>query len=704
LRQCGCKGHGGLLPSDMAPRNAGRKAEDMSAKRSNEIRDCRGAGSSSQSSDQRLAALLDSITEGFVGVGFDWRYTYVNESAARFLRKSKDQLIGENVFQAFPEAEGTVFEKGFRQAMTKRVTASFESFYEPLESWFECRCYPSPDGISVLFADTTQKKRQENELRLYQEMVRNANSAIIRWKRDGTISFFNEFAQELFCYNKEQIIGKNVGILVPEIESSGTDLTGLVQDIVTHPELYINNINENVRRDGSRIWMNWTNKALFDEAGQVAEILAVGSDVTKLKLAEEELRRSEASFKLLSKTAGRLLETPHPQRIVDDLCREVMKHLGCHVFFNFLADEKAGKLRLNACAGIPTEEAKKIEWLDYGVAVCGCVARQGVPIVAEDIFNVTDIRTELVRSYGVQAYACHPLMSQGRLIGTLSFGTKNRAHFLPEELALMKTITDQVAVAMERISLIEELHMSRDELEMRVRERTAELELKNNELQEFVFIASHDLREPLRKVETFGSMLATKYGVSLDDTSRDYIMRMRTAALRMKKLLNSLLAYSRVSTKAEPLKKTDLNKSVKEALSNLEIMVKEKNARVEVGELPTVKADRVQMNQLFQNLIGNALKFSQNNQPPQVKVYAQQVRDAKGAYEICVEDNGIGFEEKYLDRIFLPFQTLHGRSSDYEGVGIGLAICKKIVERHGGDLTAKSVFGKGSTFIVTFPQ
>jgi signal transduction histidine kinase len=271
----------------------------------------------------------------------------------------------------------------------------------------------------------------------------------------------------------------------------------------------------------------------------------------------------------------------------------------------------------------------------------------------------------------------------------------------------LKTVTaskgDLEREIFERERAEEALRRARDELELRVQERTAELELRNKELQDFAFVASHDLQEPLRKVRTFGDMLADRGGASLDDTSRDYIRRMQVATARMQNLLNSLLSYSRVTTNVQPIRETDLGKSVEAALSNLEIVTKEKNSRVEVGDLPTVKADRVQMIQLFQNLIGNALKFSREGESPHVKIYAKEIRDASGANEICVEDNGIGFEERYLDKIFLPFQRLHGKSSEFEGVGMGLAICKKIVERHGGKITARSEFGKGSTFIVKLP-
>jgi PAS domain S-box-containing protein len=252
----------------------------------------------------------------------------------------------------------------------------------------------------------------------------------------------------------------------------------------------------------------------------------------------------------------------------------------------------------------------------------------------------------------------------------------------------------------ERKRMEEELRRSRDELELRVRERTDELELRNRELQDFAFVASHDLNEPLRKIRAFADMVTKRLADFKDEASKDYLKRMQKAAGRMQTLLNSLLSYSRVTTKAEPMKKTDLRRSVKDALSNLEILIGEKNADVEIGDLPTIKADVVQMTQLFQNLIGNALKFHREREAPHVKIHSKEVGDA---YEIYVEDNGIGFDEKYLDKIFQPFQRLHGRSSKYEGVGMGLAICMKIVARHGGKITAKSQVDKGSTFVVTLP-
>jgi signal transduction histidine kinase len=262
------------------------------------------------------------------------------------------------------------------------------------------------------------------------------------------------------------------------------------------------------------------------------------------------------------------------------------------------------------------------------------------------------------------------------------------------------------------------LQEARDQLEERVLERTrelnemnTELERSNRELQDFAFVASHDLQEPLRKIQAFGDRLRTVQAPKFDDQGRDYLDRMHSAAGRMHTLINDLLTFSRVTTKAQPFARTDLNKIAEDVVSDLEARLDETGGSVEIDELPVIEADELQMRQLFQNLIANALKFRKPDIPPQVTVSAEKVPSGTSsngdlpdveAVRIYVKDNGIGFDEKYLDRIFTPFQRLHGRN-EYEGTGIGLAVCRKIVERHGGALTARSETGKGSTFIATLP-
>lgn len=248
-----------------------------------------------------------------------------------------------------------------------------------------------------------------------------------------------------------------------------------------------------------------------------------------------------------------------------------------------------------------------------------------------------------------------------------------------------------------------------EHLEMLVHQRTEELEhysnelqRSNRELQDFAFVASHDLQEPLRKIRAFGDRLKSVYAGKLGD-GEDYIDRMQSAASRMSRLIEDLLEFSRVSTRAKPFGPVDLNQVMNVVLDNLEIKIQERNAQVTATKLPIIDADESQMHQLFQNLIGNAIKFTQPDIQPQISIECQVYETVKLGelenivYEIKVKDNGIGFDEKYIEKIFTPFQRLHGRDK-YEGTGIGLAICRRIVERHQGTIEVDSIPGEGSTF------
>lgn len=227
------------------------------------------------------------------------------------------------------------------------------------------------------------------------------------------------------------------------------------------------------------------------------------------------------------------------------------------------------------------------------------------------------------------------------------------------------------------------------------------LKRSNTELQDFAFVASHDLREPLRKVQAFGERLQRHCGPALDERGRDYLARMMSAATRMETLIDDLLTYSRVTTRAQPFAPVDLSQVLHEVLQDLEVLLEKSGGQVELGPLPTLEADPTQMRQLFQNLLGNALKFVAPGQPPRVTVAAAP-EPAPGRCRILVRDNGIGFEAQYKERIFEVFQRLHGRDR-YEGSGMGLAVVRKIVQRHGGSIAAESQLGQGATFVLELP-
>lgn len=227
-----------------------------------------------------------------------------------------------------------------------------------------------------------------------------------------------------------------------------------------------------------------------------------------------------------------------------------------------------------------------------------------------------------------------------------------------------------------------------------------ELQRNNKELEDFAFIASHDLQEPLRKITTFGDRLIEKT-VDLDEHSRDYIERMGKSARRMKRFIEDLLLYSKVTTKQKPFELVDLEKKVKTVCEEMDHIIHSTHAVVNISNLPTIEGDNNQIHQLIVNLIFNSLKYKSEGKPPIINIFGKKKEN--NYWEISIQDNGIGFDEKYADRIFKPFQRLHGRSK-YEGSGLGLTICKKIVERHNGTISALSKPGVGTTFILTLPE
>ncbi len=257
---------------------------------------------------------------------------------------------------------------------------------------------------------------------------------------------------------------------------------------------------------------------------------------------------------------------------------------------------------------------------------------------------------------------------------------------------------------------------AQDNLEIKIAERTKELvqkneelEMKNHELQQFSWVVSHDLNEPIRKIQIFIKIIKELY-LANDAKAVDYVNRTIKSAERMQTLITDLLAYSRLSSQVKP-EVTDLNEVLQEVLSDFDYLIERKNATIKTNELPTIDSIPSQLRQVFQNLIGNALKFSGNSQHPLIEITSELIADKsfespvspQGKFcRITVKDNGIGFDEIYLDRIFIIFQSLNDRQS-YEGTGIGLAIAKKIIEKHNGLITAKSQVGKGASFIIILP-
>ncbi|MCU0530679.1 MAG: PAS domain S-box protein [Syntrophales bacterium] len=454
--------------------------------------------------------------------------------------------------------------------------------------------------------------------------------------------------------------------------------------------------------DGTRKTILNAAVPLKSSDGSLLGVVVLNEDITERKQAEAALRGSRERFRVLAETAGELLKSEDPQRIVNALCEKVMGHLDCDVFFNFLAHDELGRLHLNAWAGIPPGEAARLEWLDVGVAVCGCVARDGEAIVAEHILTTPDARTELVRAYGVKAYACHPLLGPGgTVIGTLSFGTRTRDTFSPEDLSLMRAVTDQVATAMNRVRAEDTIRRAKEDLEEKVRERTVELMLLMEDLEK----SRDDLRRLASELVIAEERERKRISVVLHDEVAQTL-----AATKMRlDLLRGMSGgdeYRKAISEAEDLigqsirqtreLMTDITNPVLYDMglrAAVEALAEEVKTRQGIsfactfaGKLGSLDQElEVMIFQVVKELVQNVVKHSR------ARSAGIRIAEEGKSVRMIVADDGAGFDAGNVG--------LAGS----EG-GFGLFSIRERVKSYGGTIAIDSEPGKGARVTVTLPK
>ncbi|WMJ73198.1 PAS domain S-box protein [Cytophagaceae bacterium ABcell3] len=478
---------------------------------------------------------------------------------------------------------------------------------------------------------------------------------IITIDHKGIIQTVNPATLEIFGYSESELIGQNVKMLMPEPDRSKHDQ-------------YIHNYEKTgeakIIGKGREVKGKKKDGTLFPFLLSISETEIDGEkiytgiihDISKLKMAEEALVESEHKITSIINAAVDGVITINTRGIIE------MVNPSAARIFGYEQDELLGK-SINMLMPEPDRSH-------------------------HDAYVNNYLKTGHHRIIG---------------IGREVTGLRKDGTTFPFFLSISEVKLKDRVIFTGFVHDITEQKMAEEQL----RRYAAELERSNSELQDFAYVSSHDLQEPLRKIQAFGDRLKSKDSDKLSEQGKDYLNRMLNAAFRMQRLINDLLNFSRITTKAESYSAVDLNKIFKEVKSDLVISIEKNQAEVTAEDLPTIEADETQMRQLFQNLIANAIKFRKDDEAPRVKVYAKHVQrkphltgtPGDELAEIYFEDNGIGFDTKYLEKIFNIFQRLEGQK--YEGSGIGLSVCRKIAMRHGGDITAQSKPGVGTTFIVS---
>ena len=611
------------------------------------------------------------------------------EAAVRVVRSDRGKRLMDDARQLVAAMESTE-----RTALNQRVAQSRVSLDRAVATFVIATAVAlvlvillSLAVLHHLAARAQAEQTLREQLGRWQVTLASIADAVVVTDSEGRVTFLNASAQALTERGPDEALGQSLDVVFPIVnEQTQERVENPVHKVIRQgTAVGLANHSALIARSGRFIPIEDSAAPIRDPQGHILGVVLVAHDVSERRGASRRLEGSEARTRAILEAAVDAIITIDERGAIESL------NPAAERLFGYPAAELVG-------------------------------------------LNVKVLMPEPFQSEHDRYLANYLTTGQKKIIGIGRevLGRRKDGTTFPMELAvgevrlddrrlftgIIRDITQRKRAEEEqRASLGREL-VARGEAdtarhaEQRIAAVAAQLERSNRDLELFASAASHDLQEPLRKIQAFGNLLVEEHRMALGEQGRDYLQRIQDSARRMQALITDLLTFSRVASRARTAVSVDLDRVAREVLTDLEERIRQTGGRVELDDLPTLEADPTQMRQLLQNLIGNALKFHAPDRPPLVRVRscllaeatgrAQGNADSPSICQITVQDNGIGFDEKFRDRIFDVFQRLHGRG-EYEGTGMGLAICRKIVERHGGRITAASGPGQGATFLITLP-
>ena len=619
--------------------------------------------------EQWLALAMGSIGDAVLFTDARHRIRFLNPAAELLAGCPREQALGRPITEILQATDETgraflarLADSSPSDATTVGDSASCEFRIKRPQGAFRWVVARTPSNRSLegssqsvlVLQDITGRKQTEDQLRLLACIVESSDDAIISKDKDGVVLSWNNGAERLYGYSAQEMVGQSFSRLVPP---------GLLNEFprimnaIERGELIDHYETERVRKDGRRISVSLTVSPLRDEEGRIRGASAIARDITGRKTANEALRHSALYNRALIEASPDPLVMIAADGTITDVNHATERATGC---------SRAELIGADFCDYFTDPEK----------------AREGYRRVFRD--GLVEDYELSIQNRGGKAI---PVMYSATVY-------RDESGNVAGVFAAVRDITQrkhaEQAVQAERQRLY-------NAMEALARQR-ADLERSNSELQQFAYVASHDLQEPLRAVASFTKLLADRYRGRLDRDADDFIDFAVDGAKRAQNLINDLLEYSRVNTRGAPFAPVPCESVFEQVMADLSALRRENQATITHDPLPVVDADEIQLGQLFRNLISNALKFH-GPEPPRVHVSAAQL---PGYWQFSVRDNGIGIDPQFAEVIFAVFQRLH-TSAEYPGTGIGLAIAKKIVERHKGRIWVESAPGQGATFYFTIP-
>ncbi len=532
---------------------------------------------------------------------------------------------------------------------------------------------------------------------IYRAMFENAGVGITRVDLKGALVDINQTFCDMVGYTRDDLLGRPLSeITHPDDYNEGAgfrnQLTHGAKKSATGEKRFIH-------KDGSIIWVQRTMSIVNDDEGEPQYVISIVENISQRKQVERRQMIEHAVTLLLADARSIAEAIPRVIQIMSETlgyaygARWVLDPTDrvLHSTESWCTAEPAvEEFRRKSTSRIETETPGKPGGLNRTVWATAA------PVWIADVEKESALkRRESAQQAGLRSAFAFPIPVGGEFYGVMEFFGREVRPRDERILEIARTVGHQVGQFIARKQAEAALQEANDQLTAKAQQ----LSRSNAELEQFAYVASHDLQEPLRMIASYTQLILRRYGDRFDGDAKEFMDFIVDGATRMKQLIEDLLAYSRVGTHGKAFRPTDSGAAVQKALANLRAAIESTAGKVTADPLPTINADEFQLVQLFQNLIGNALKFK-GAQTPHVHI---SVKDEADNWTFSVKDNGIGIDAEYFDRIFMVFQRLHSRT-DYPGTGIGLAICKKVVDRHGGRIWIESSAGMGSTFWFTVPK
>lgn len=639
-------------------------------------------------SEQELADFFDNATVGLHWVGPDGTIIRANRAELSLLGYTSEEYIGHHITEFHADADAIedilqrlwageevrAYEARMRckDGSTKHVVIDSSVLWED-GRFVHTRCFTR---------DITQQKEEEEIRQRLAAIVESSEDAIISKDLNGTITSWNRGAEKLYGYAAEEIVGRPISVL---IAPGRADDFPVIMERLRAGERIEQYETVRVRKDGRLVDVSLTVSPIRDGTGRIHGASKIARDITQRKRAEEALRRQTERLRLLWEAAAVLLTADDPELMLRGLFAKIGEHVGIDAYLNYVVAESGDALRLVSWEGIPADAANRITRVEFGQAVCGAVALHRRPIVATFIQQSDDPRVQLVKSFGIRAYACNPVLAGDRLLGTLSFASRLKDRFDADEVAFIETICKYVTVAYERLRLMNELKQA------------------DRRKDDFLAMLAHELRNPLAPIRTAVKVLHLK-GSQLPEArgAREIIDRQLNHLTR---LIDDLLDVSRITLNKLQLRQEpiQLSEVIRGAVESSRAFVEQRGHELTVTLPPEpvyVDGDPVRLSQVFLNLLNNAAKYTE----PGGRIWLTVDRRAEDVV-IRVKDTGVGIAAEKLPRLFEMFYQVDASlERAHGGLGVGLSLVRRLVELHHGAVEARSDGpGKGSEFTVVLP-